>query len=116
MKEEFLTHLLGSQSIAWWAAALIWTFIGAIVSLYLYVEKNRDKNSPNTPYKYNFWFMLRDNLQRLTVGLFVALLALRFSVEIFGTEPTIYLGVLYGIGSDKLAQLISNIELTARPK
>lgn len=114
MREEFLTHLLGHHTIAWWAAASIWTFIGAVISLYFYAENNRNKTSPETPYKFSFSFMLRDNLMRLAIAFMLAVVALRFSVEIFGGEPTIYLGILYGISSDKLAQLLNKIELGAR--
>lgn len=114
MKEEFLQHLLGPQSIAWWLAASVWAFIGAILSLYFYAENNRDKLSPTTPVKFSFWFMLRDNLLRLVVGFILAMIALRFSAEIFGGAPTIYLGIVYGISSDKLAQYLHNVQLGAR--
>lgn len=112
--DQFLSHFLGEQAWPWWLAVLTWAFIGCLVNLYLYAVNTRDKNSLQTPNQFSIKFLMLDNIQRLVIGLVVTFIFIRFSVELIGSEPTIYLGLGYGLISDKLAGFLSKIELSAR--
>lgn len=110
---EFLSHLLGSNTPAWWSAALVWVIFGMLLSLYLSVRQ-RDKTSPETPYEFKLSFFLKDNLVRVVTGLLISVTILRFSHEYIGTEATLWLAFLYGLGSDKLTDLLEKIRDSAR--
>lgn len=112
--EQFLGHFLGQQTWPWWLAVLIWAFVGCLVNLYLYAVNTRNKYSPDTPQKFSVGFLMLDNIQRLFIGFIISFIFIRFSVELVGSEPTIYLGLAYGLVSDKLASFLSKLEVAAR--
>lgn len=112
----FLIHFLGNQPWPWWLAVLIWALVGCLVNLYLYAVNTRNKYSPDTPQKFSVGFLMMDNIQRLFIGFIVSFIFIRFSVELIGSESTIYLGLVYGLVSDKLASFLSKLEVSARQR
>lgn len=114
--EELIKHLFGEQNWAWWVAVLIWAFIGCLLNLYFYAVNTRNKYSSETPNQFSIGFLMWDNIQRLVIGFILSFICIRFSMELLGTEVTIYIGFVYGLGSDKLAGLLSKAEMAARGK
>jgi low temperature requirement protein LtrA len=99
--ENFLNLILGTNDIPTYCASLVFALLGVVVVLLLKAQK-RDKTSRSTPYQFNFWFLILDNLREVVLGFLLLLLALRFSVEYAGTEITMYyaLGLGFGIQKD----------------
>lgn len=111
--EKFLLNFLGTIDVPTYLAGLALALIGAILSLRLHVE-SRDKYSRNTPPHFSFWFMLQDNAQRLFTGLLIAFVAFRFTNELLNMQYTMWLAFLIGFLNDKVAGLISKIQIKAR--
>lgn len=111
--EKFIDLLLGTNDIPTYLAALVFAVIGALI-MQLIKSKTRDKHSPNTPYNFSWKFLVWDNLREVLLGLMFILLALRFSVEFAGVELTMYYALCVGLGLQKVAQWITNLEQKAR--
>lgn len=105
--KEFLTLLLGEGSLPQLAAAHTFAFLGAILMLLLTVRQ-RDPNSPRTPEKFSFKFMMCDNAARITATIILIFIFIRFSREIVGTDITMWIAFGIGFGSDKLAEILKN--------
>lgn len=110
---KFLDLLLGTNDIPTYCASLVFAVLGVVIVLLLKAQK-RDKTSRSTPYKFNFWFLIIDNLREVVLGFLLLLLALRFSVEYAGTEVTMYYALVLGLGMQKISLWIANIEISAR--
>lgn len=112
---ETLTHLLGdSKSFAWYAAAIIWALIGQLLSLRTSIKKDEAVTNPETPTNFSFWWALKDNAVRLVTGVLTAFTAIRFSTELLGSDPTLYLAFLYGFASDFAVKALGKFQETAR--
>lgn len=112
-QNTFWENLLGTPSVAEYAAAMVLALIGALLSRKMDALK-RDPLSPNTPRKFSWAFLIIDNLQKLLNGFLLTFVFLRFSVELLGMDFTMYSALLLGLFSDRLAAMIANIEFKAR--
>ena len=113
--EEFIKQITGGIAPINYAAGFVFALIGAIISLRLHAKK-RDKMSDSTPYKFSFVFMLQDNMQRLLTGFLFTFIAFRFAPEILQQDFSMFLAFLVGLLNDRVAGLISKLELNARAK
>lgn len=111
--DRFLINFLGTTDLPTYLAGFALALIGAILSLRLHAN-SRDKMSSNTPYKFNFWFMIQDNIQRLFTGFLITFAAFRFTNEIAGMQFTMWAAFVIGLLNDQVAGLISKIEFKAR--
>lgn len=111
--KEFLNQITGGIELFNYAAGFFFALIGAILSLRLHALK-RDVSSLNTPEKFKWTFLLKDNAQRLFTGFLVTFIAFRFAPEIFQQNFSMFFAFLVGLCSDQIAALISKLELTAR--
>ncbi|GGA84797.1 hypothetical protein GCM10008015_26970 [Flavobacterium palustre] len=111
--KKFLDLLLGTSDVPTYMAALLFALIGVAIVLLL-KSKKRDKNSPNTPYHFDVWFLIQDNLKEIILGLLLILMALRFSMEYAGENLTMYYAFGVGLSLQKVSSWISNVELKAR--
>lgn len=112
---DFLTHFFGgSQSAGWYLAALAWSIIGQLISLRVGINKPAAIANPETPRKFSLWFAIQDNLVRLVTGVAIAFIAIRFSQELMGVEPTLYLAIVYGFSTDLAVKALSKLQEAAR--
>jgi hypothetical protein len=111
--KEFLNQLTGGIEPFNYAAGFVFALIGAILSLRIHAQK-RDKQSPNTPFNFSFKFMIKDNLNRLLTGFLFTFIAFRFAPEILQQDFSMFLAFLVGLLNDRVAGIISKLELSAR--
>lgn len=97
---EYLFSILGDKSLAGWAAAFTFVFIGVVVSLRVSVG-TRDKSSPNTPTSFNFKFLVQDNVLRILGSLFVTFSCIRFGEELFNITMNAWGCFLLGFFFDR---------------
>jgi hypothetical protein len=113
---EFQRNMLGSLTMAYYASTMLFALIGAIIGLRISSLK-RDKLSPNTPQKFNLWFMIRDNAQRLFTSFLICFVIFRFAGT-FITNPGVDL-MMYAVGiglffDQAVAKFIAKFENGAR--
>lgn len=114
MLNEFLELFFGNNnSVAWWAAAMVWALIGTAISMWVKVSK-RKRTDPETPYKFSIWFFIQDNLMRIFMNLLIIFTLLRFGQTLIGEDATLEAAVILGLLSDQLVKLITNIQRRAR--
>ena len=113
--EKFLSQLLGTISIADYAAGFVFAMIGAILSLRFEARK-RDKDSLNTPRRFSWEFLLQDNIQRLFNGFLLTFVVFRFAPEILNQSFSMFLALGVGAGLDQVAGLWAKVQTLARKR
>lgn len=104
-KAGIVENLLGPTSLVDYVSSIIFAFIGVFVSLMLHATK-RDVNSTNTPVKFSFWFLLKDNWKRLLTGILMVLVCIRFLKELTGLELNMFYAFAIGFCNDKIIQIL----------
>jgi len=99
--------LLGGITPQHFLAMLIFSLLGVMISLLVH-STNRDPNAMRTPYKFNLWFLIHDNIQRVALNILLIVVAIRFSKEILGFEIKPFVALLIGVSFDKLSELLRN--------
>jgi hypothetical protein len=113
MLEAYLLEVLGEKSLAIWLASFTFIVVGVIVSLRLSAYK-RDVESNNTPYKFNWGFLFRDNFSRFIGSIFVAFSVLRFGEELVGISIGYFGSFLLGLCFDQIYKLLIDWQSKAR--
>lgn len=111
----YLSELLGSRSVAVWLASFTFILIGVIVSLRI-SARDRNKLSPNTPEKFNWWFLIRDNISRTIGSIFVAFSLVRFGEELAGITMNYFGCFLLGLCFDQVYKLLIDWQKKGRDK
>lgn len=106
-KAQFYSIVTGEITTDVFLGFIFFAIIGISLSL-LWQTSRRDQNSPNTPEKFSFWFMLQDNAKRLTATILTVYIALRFTPEIFNVTLTNFWALTIGLGVDKIAEFVKN--------
>lgn len=102
MNDEILKNLLGDATPGHWIAAIIFASFGIAISL-LISSRKRDKHSPETPFRFDFLFLITDNINRILLSMLLVFVTLRFSQELFGANFTMYFALGVGLGLDRLS-------------
>jgi hypothetical protein len=108
---EFFQLILGVTSLAMYAALLFFACVGILINL-LFHSTSRDQNSPNTPVKFSFRFLLWDNWKRIILSILVILVLIRFVSFFFdfdvvnNNELYLFLALLVGMSFDKGAEIL----------
>ena len=113
MIEAYLSEVLGEKSLATWLASFTFIVIGVIVSLRLSAYK-RDVESPNTPIKFKWSFLLRDNISRFIGSIFVAFSIVRFGEELVNITIGSFGSFLLGLSFDQVYKLLVDWQNKAR--
>jgi hypothetical protein len=113
MKPNYIEQILGTADVGLFSIWVGIALFGAAVSLRLNVA-GRDRHSNATPVKFNWSFFLQDNLQRFINTLMVILPCIRFANEFLGTPATAAVAFGIGLGTDRMALLLKNINKKAR--
>ncbi|RKD19019.1 hypothetical protein BCY91_14170 [Pelobium manganitolerans] len=113
---EFTANTLGGLSLAYYASTMLFALIGAIIGLRISSLK-RDKTSINTPYKFNFWFLIRDNAQRLLTNFLICFVVFRFAGTFLDTPGIDVMLSAVGVGlffDQFVAKMVAKFEANAR--
>lgn len=111
--EKFLAHFLGTTDIPTYLAAFALALVGGILILRLKARK-RDPLSRETPYKFSWSFLIRDNLQQVFTGMLITFVLIRFASVFFEGSDLMWIGFLSGLCGGKAGELIEKLELGAR--
>jgi hypothetical protein len=79
---EKYNYLLGFVSPVLFATMMLFAALGITLSL-LMDAQTRDQNSPNTPRKFSFKFLLKDNWKTILTTAIAVLITLRFAPLLF---------------------------------
>lgn len=112
--QEIASGLLGDYKLSFYITYFLFVIIGVIVSLYLGSLK-RDKFSESTPEKFNFKFLIQDNLLRVFGSISLIFLLIRLGVEI-NLVPEYYTAALMGFSFDTVIAKAEKLQDLAREK
>ena len=79
---ENQSYLLGILPLGLFLAMLFFASIGVIMALLIDSTK-RDQESKNTPVKFSFWFLIKDNWKTIVLTALAVLATLRFAPILF---------------------------------
>lgn len=113
MLEVYLSELLGNRSVAVWLVCFTFILIGVVVSLII-SSRERNKDSPNTPYKFSFKFLVRDNILRILGSVLIAFTIIRFGEDMVGMHIGYFGAFLMGLCFDQLVKIIADWQKKAR--
>jgi hypothetical protein len=117
---ENYSFLLGFIPFSMFMAMIFFATIGVIVALLVDSQK-RDQCSTNTPVKFSFLFLLKDNWKTIVLTFLAVLITLRFAGSVFpaqftdtdlasplGKEKWLFGSLLVGIGYNSLLQFLKD--------
>ena len=111
--ERFLNLMLGTTDVPTYVAGLVFALIG-LAFYYRGKIANRNKTSDATPYSFSLKFFTQDNLVHILFSVLAIFLALRFSVEYAGVEPTMFYSLGIGFGLPRFIEYLYTIQEKAR--
>jgi len=85
MESQNYSYLLGFIPGGMFLAMIFFAAIGVFIRL-LVDATGRDQNSPNTPVKFKFGFLLKDNWKTIALSVVLILVTLRFAASVFETH------------------------------
>lgn len=103
--KEFISILLGDQSLSFFLAMLFFALLGAFLSLLLQANTRR-VHSSKSPIQFSWNFLFSDNARRLLAGLILIFIALRFTTDLFGLEINAFWALAIGFVNDKIAEVL----------
>ena len=84
---ENYSYVFGLAPAGLFIAELIFAVIGMLMAL-LGDATTRDQNSINTPQKFSFWFLIKDNWKTIVLSILAVLITLRFAPLLFSDQFT----------------------------
>lgn len=115
---EKYSYLFGAVPTGLFFMMLFFSAIGVFMALLIDSQK-RDQNSPATPTKFSFLFLLKDNWKTIVLTFFAILCTLRFAPLLFpdqfssealanplGAEKWLFGSLLIGLGYNTLLQFL----------
>ena len=85
--QQFLEQLFGTTDLPTYVAWFILAFMGAFAGVLIRAQLKYKKNS-DTPEKWSWGFLFKDNSLGLVIGFFITFIFIRFSSEMLNMEPT----------------------------
>ena len=108
----FKQNVTGGITVADYLTFFFFAFIGLFFRWY-FTARRAIKNNPLTPFKFNIWYWLRDNLEpKLLSGLVTCLvifISIRFAVNLVGYNASYFYALIVGIAFDYFVDLIKNL-------
>jgi len=101
----FWQEILGKNDPGVLGAAFAFALLGHFLVL-LAGTTLRDPQSPSSPQKWSFSYLLLDNAKRSLFVLILIVVSLRFSPDLLGQQLSPFTGFLVGIGLDGIALTI----------
>jgi len=112
-----MSYLLGSLPLGLFLGMIFFAAIGILMALLIDSTK-RDQASKNTPVKFSFWFLLKDNWKTILLTALAVLMTLRFAPILFpdqfngenlssplGTDKWLFGSLLIGLLYNTLLQI-----------
>lgn len=103
--QEFKYLILGDLSPSYYLAALFFSFLAILLSMWT-GSASRNVYSSNTPVNYSFSFLIWDNTKRIVTGLIAMFLIYRFTSSLIGRglsmEVAVGVGFFISMGLDQL--------------
>lgn len=112
-KQNYIEQILGMSDLVMFAITYAFGLLGIFISI-LWHASNRDKSSQATPVPFSWIFLLKDNIQRITLSLILLFVGIRFSKQMFGQDLTMWVALGVGLTLDKVSQFLKNLSLGAR--
>lgn len=104
---KFYSTLTGATPTDIFLGFGFFAVLGITLSL-LWHTNTRNPQSPLTPTKFNWLFMVKDNAKRLLASIITVYVCLRFTPEIFNVTLNDFWAFAIGLGFDKLAEFVKN--------
>ena len=101
---DTLSRILGDKPGDYYLAGLFFSCLGILIGLY-HSSKKRNPDSPNTPYKYSWIFMVWDNSKRGFMTLVVMFILFRI-FDLSDVGLMISVGILCSLFFDKLIEFL----------
>lgn len=103
--DEALKILMGeNKSGGYYLAGFILSLLAILLSV-IHSSRKRNPQSPNTPYKFNLWFMLWDNGKRAVAGVIVIFFMFRL-FDCSNIFAMIGVGFFAAAGLDKVIEFL----------
>jgi len=99
--------IMGDVNGVLFVASLFWAMIGICISLLIHAIF-RDANSPKTPVKFTWKFLLTDNWKRITLSLLVVITTIIFTKEVLNKDLSTFVALGIGLGLDKIVELLKS--------
>jgi len=109
--KEFFNLFIGNIGGTMFSALFVFAMIGVAINLLMHAN-SRDQNSPDTPVKFSFKFLLQDNWKRILLGILLIYVSIRFISILFvidvsgNNELYLFAAVIIGFIYDKLGEII----------
>ena len=84
---ETYSYVFGVVPQGMFIAMVVFAAIGVTMALLLDAQ-TRDQNSANTPKKFSFWFLIKDNWKTILLSILAVLVTLRFAPLLFPDQFT----------------------------
>jgi len=97
-KSDFLWYLFGTEDWSFVLAGFVFAVLGIALSNLL----DRSVDNKN--------MLKKQNHNRLLISFLAVIVALRFSSEFMGGDLTMWYAFLFGLGSDKLVEILIKIK------
>ena len=105
---NFLELIFGYSDYKVIIVKYLFAFLGVITMLMLdYLT--RKKQSTRTPVNFSLIYLLKDNWARILLSMISVFIFLRFSLDILGLEPNMYVAYGIGLASDGLIEKLKNL-------
>lgn len=99
-KDQFWNLILNGMDLTTFFAYCFFILIGALIHFATDVRDSVRLNKDRP--KFNFWFMLRDNLMRGFLGAISIFICVIFHKELFGQDPSTFVMLLTGLSIDRV--------------
>lgn len=107
--DRYIELVFGTIEIPVVVIGFFYLCIGILLSIFVDANK-RDLLSTRTPFEFSYLFLIRDNWKRTLFTVFIGLISLRFSSDLFGAEPTMYMAFIIGYSADKFTDYIKKLQ------
>jgi hypothetical protein len=99
--------IAGDLDLPDFLACLFFSAIGVLISL-LFHANTRDPNASNSPIKFNWLYLLRDNWKRILLSFLLIVVTLKFLPELTGLHLNMFYALCIGLAWDKLAEFVKS--------
>jgi len=103
----FSQLFLGRYDLTTFFGFLFFALVGVLISLLVQSNK-RDQNTTDSPVKFKWWFLFKDNWKRIISSILLIYVTIRFFKELTNLDLNMFLSLCIGLGWDKLSEFIKS--------
>jgi hypothetical protein len=101
----FPQFVLGNYDLTTFSGFLFFALIGLLINLLVNANK-RDQNTTDSPVKFKWWFLFKDNWKRIILSILLIYISIRFFKELTHLDLNMFYSLCIGLGWDKLSEFI----------